>query len=62
MSKAWRVVLIISGILLLLGLTLVGVAYLTGGSVQRVLTTTDIADMTKFFSRDQLNAVLSIFF
>lgn len=30
------------------------VAYATGGSFERLIQTTDIADMTKFVSRDQL--------
>ncbi len=62
MSKAWRVVLIICGILVLLGAVLLGVAYLTGGSFERVLSTTDVADMTKFFSREQLEQFLSLFY
>ena len=62
MSKVWHVVLIICGLLLVLGLALVGVALMTGGSAGRLLATTDIADMTKFFSRDQLVAVVNFFF
>ena len=62
MSKAWRVVLVICGILVLLGAVLLGVAYLTGGSFTRVLATTDVADMTKFFSREQLDQFLSLFY
>ena len=62
MSKVWHVILIICGILLVLGLALVGVALMTGGSAGRLLATTDIADMTKFFSREQLVAVVNFFF
>lgn len=62
MSKVWRVVWIVCGILLLLGLAVGAVALLTGGSLSRVLATTDIADMTKFFTREQLDAFLSLFF
>jgi len=62
MSKVWHVILIICGILLVLGLALVGVALMTGGSAGRLLATTDIADMTKFFSREQLVAVVNFIF
>ena len=54
MGKMWKWVLLICFCLLLLGAALVGVAYATGGSVERVLVTTDIADMTKFMSREQI--------
>ena len=36
------------------GIALLAVAYATGGSFERLIQTTDIADMTKFVSRDQL--------
>ena len=62
MSKAWRIILVTCGILLLLGVALAGVGALTGGSVSRIVATTDIADMTKFFSREQLDMLLSFFF
>ena len=62
MSKAWRIIMIICGILLVLGLALVGVALMTGGSAGRLLATTDIADMTKFFSREQLVSFVNFFF
>ncbi len=54
MAKIWRWVAVISGLVLVLGLALLGVAYATGGSVERLMATTDIFDMTKFVSRDQL--------
>ena len=60
MSKIWRWVMIRCGILLVLGLALVGVAYATGGSVERLLVTTDVADMTKFISREQLELYLTM--
>ena len=60
MSKIWRWVMILCGILLVQGLALVGVAYATGGSVERLLVTTDVADMTKFISREQLELYLTI--
>ena len=61
MSKIWRWVIILCGILLVLGLAFVGVAYATGGSVERLLLTTDVADMTKFISREQLELYLTMF-
>lgn len=60
MSKIWRWVLIVCAVLLVLGMALVGVAYATGGSVERLLMTTDVADMTKFISREQLEFYLTI--
>ena len=60
MSKIWRWVMILCVILLVLGLALVGVAYATGGSVERLLVTTDVADMTKFISREQLELYLTM--
>jgi len=62
MNKVWRIIFIICGILLVLGLALVGVALMTGGSAGRLLATTDIADMTKFFSREQLVTFVNFFF
>ena len=62
MSKVWKWVAIISLILLVLGLALIGVAYATGGSVQRLMATTDITDMTKFIARDQLEYYLTRIF
>ena len=61
MSKIWRWVMVLCGILLVLGLALVGVSYATGGSVERLLLTTDVADMTKFISREQLELYLTMF-
>ena len=60
MSKIWRWVMVLCGILLILGLALVGVAYATGGSIERLLLTTDVADMTKFISREQLEMFLTM--
>ena len=54
MSKVWRWTAIIFSVLMILGIVLLAVAYATGGSVSRLIQTTDIADMTKFISRDQL--------
>ena len=54
MSRIWKWVAFASLILLVFSAALVGVSYATGGSLQRLLSTTDIADMTKFISRDQL--------
>ncbi len=61
MAKVWRAIFVISGVILLLGIALLGVGALTGGSVNRIISTTDIADMTKFFTREQLDAFLSLF-
>ena len=60
MGQSWRWVLILCVVLLVLGLALVGVAYATGGSVERLLLTTDVADMTKFISREQLELYLTM--
>lgn len=62
MSRAWRVMFIIFGVLILLGLALMGVSFLTGGSISRILQTTDVADMTKFFTREQIETVISFLF
>ena len=65
MSKIWKGVAILCVVLLVLGVALVAVAYFTGGSVQRLMATTDITDMTKFVSRDVLqyyvNSVFDFF-
>lgn len=65
MSKVWRWVAIVFSVLMILGIALLAVAYATGGSIGRLIQTTDIADMTKFVSRDQLliyvNAVFRFF-
>lgn len=62
MGKIWRLVLTICVILVILGVAVMGVGLLTGGSFSRILNTTDIADMTKFFSREQIENVVSFFF
>ena len=54
MNRIWKWVALITVILLVFSAALVGVAYASGGSVERLLATTDIADMTKFVSREQL--------
>ena len=54
MSKVWRWVAIVFFVLMILGIALLAVAYATGGSIERLIQTTDITDMTKFVSRDQL--------
>ena len=54
MSKVWRRVAIVFSVLMILGIALLAVAYATGGSFERLIRTTDIADMTKFISREEL--------
>ena len=54
MSQVWRRVAIVFSVLMILGIALLAVAYATGGSFERLIRTTDIADMTKFISREQL--------
>ena len=54
MSKVWRRVAIVFSVLMILVIALLAVAYATGGSFERLIRTTDIADMTKFISREQL--------
>lgn len=54
MNKVWRQVAIVFSVLMILGIALLAVAYATGGSFERLIRTTDIADMTKFISREQL--------
>ena len=54
MSKVWRRVAIVFSVLMILGIALLAVAYGTGGSFERLIRTTHIADMTKFISREQL--------
>ena len=54
MSKVWRRVAIVVSVLMILGIALLAVAYATGGIFERLIQTTDIADMTKFISREQL--------
>ena len=58
MSKIWRWVGTVTVILLILGLALLGVAIATGGSVNHLMSTTDITDMTKFATREQLQYYL----
>ena len=54
MSNVWRQVAIVFSVLMIFGFALLAVAYATGGSFERLIRTTDIADMTKFISREQL--------
>ncbi len=54
MSKIWRWVGTVCLILLILGLALLGVALATGSGLDRLMSTTDIMDMTKFATREQL--------
>lgn len=60
MGKVWRWVAIVCAILLVLGLALIGVAYATGSSLERLSATTDILDMTKFFTREQLQQYVTV--
>ncbi len=60
MSSIWRWVGIVCVILLLLGLALLGVAYATGASPQRLIAQTDIMDMTKFMTREQLQQYVTM--
>ncbi len=54
MNRIWKWVALLTVILLVFSAALIGVAYAGGGSVERLSSTTDIADMTKFVSREQL--------
>lgn len=62
MNKLWRFLSFFVIVLVFASLALLGVGLLTGGSFNRILYTTDIADMTKFFSREQIEMVVSFFF
>lgn len=62
MSKVWRRVAIVFSVLMILGIALLAVAYATGGSFERLIRTTDIADMTKFISREQLLVYVTALF
>lgn len=65
MTKIWKWVSVLTLLMLLFGAALIGVGYFGGSSVQRLIQTTDIADMTKFATREQLEywvrAVFSFF-
>jgi hypothetical protein len=61
-AKVWRIILIIAAALFVLGLALATVSLISGGSASRILSTTDVADYTKFISREQLEACLPWFF
>ena len=59
MGNIWKGVSVDAAFILVIAIALIGVAYATGGSVQRVMETTDIMDMTKFLSRDVLEAYVT---
>ena len=59
MSNGKRIFTIMSIVIILLGVALIGVGMLTGGNAHRILYNTDIADMTKFFPREQIEAVVN---
>ena len=62
MSKVWRIVLYVFLILLLLGIALVGVGLLTDGELSRILQYTEFANLTKFFTREQLEAIVGVIY
>lgn len=62
MRKVNRFFSILGLFLLILGLALIGVGILTGGNAHRILYNSDIADMTKFFTREQIEAVVNFLF
>ena len=59
MGNIWKWVSVVAAFILVIAIALIGEAYATGGSVQRVMETTDIMDMTKFLSRDVLEAYVT---
>ena len=62
MVKIWKWVSVLTLLALLFGAALIGVGYFGGSSFQRLIQTTDIADMTKFATREQLQTwVYTIF-
>ena len=62
MVKIWKWVAVLSLLLLFFGAALIGVGYFGGSSLQRIMQTTDIADMTKFATREQLQAWVTAVF
>lgn len=54
MTRIWKWVAVLSLLMLFFGAALISVGYFGGSSVQRLIQTTDIADMTKFATREQL--------
>ena len=54
MIRMWKWVSVLSLLMLLFAAALIGVGYFGGSSLGRLLQTTDIADMTKFATREQL--------
>ena len=61
MNKAGRAIVVIAVALIALGLALLFAALLTGGSLPRLLATTDVADYTKYFREDQFAFLRSLF-
>jgi len=59
-SRVGRLVVFLAMALLVLGLALALVSFVTGGSVSRILSTTDVADYTKYVSQEQLDTWLSM--
>lgn len=62
MAKIWKWVVTLCAAMLILATVLIAVAYFSGGSIERLLETTDIADMTKFASREQLEYYVTAVF
>ena len=62
MNKLKRIFVTVAVALMILGAALVGVSLITGGNAERILYNTDIADMTKFFPREQIEAVVNFLF
>lgn len=62
MNKLKRVFTVLTIVIIVVGLALIGVGFLTGGDVHRILYNTDIADMTKYFSREQIETVVNFLF
>lgn len=62
MTKLRHLISAVCVALVILGIALIGVGFLTGGSAERILFNTDIADMTKFFTREQIESVVDLFF
>ena len=54
MTRIWKWVAVLSLLMLIFGAALIGVGYFSGSSIQRLVQTTDIADMTKFAAREQI--------
>ena len=62
MVKMWKWVSVLTLLALFFGAALIGVGYFGGSSLQRLIQTTDIFDMTKFAAREQIESwVYTIF-